>query len=72
MARRFSKVVLIATVAGALLVAPAVGAAQATPTMNAAQSRQEPWHDRHCTRDGRWHNDQWDLLGHPDARCPRW
>jgi hypothetical protein len=72
MARRFREVVLIATVAGAMLVAPAVAAAQAIPPMGAVLSRQEPWHDPHCTRDGRWHNDQRDQRGHPDPRCPRW
>jgi hypothetical protein len=76
MAHGFSRAALAALAAGSVLLAPAATmatvASAATSPSAALVGRQEPWHDPHCTSDGRWHNDNHDQQGHPDPRCPRW
>jgi hypothetical protein len=72
-----TKRILAVTFAIAAAGTVAAGTASAAPAFTTSHDRvvvnhHEPRHDPHCTRDGRWHNDNRDRGGHPDGRCPRW
>jgi len=72
-----TKRIIAATFAIAAAGAVMAGTANAATPVTAASGQTtithaDPWHDPHCTRDGRWHNDQNDRGGRPDGRCPRW